>query len=158
MLGLILSMVNCFAEGLTVENSFVNYIEITITESNTYSGGSIIVGGSSRTITPPRELHLPGLYRSSKANEVAVSLNFLDPETKSTHLIDEKEFKAVTGGTHGKKTYKKEFFVGGQRGWVQYALNIEFGAGKDLKMGNVLKTLEVVILQASIPGVEKVEL
>lgn len=155
--GLAFSLANCFASGLVVKNPYMDSIEIHIRQLDNYSKGNNI-GFFSSTLTPTRDIDAPNLYVSSTVNEVEVSLEFLNPKTKLAQLIDKKKLKAVTGGTHGKKTYKKEFLVGGEKAWVEYALNVEFGAGKDPKIGNVLKTLEIRILGISIPRVKKTEL
>lgn len=154
LLALVFTAVNCFAGGLIVENPYIKHIEIQVKNSKFSSKKNDVdfsLKGKGHSFTPGEYVNAPTYYNSLTFNEIEVSVGFKDPKTGSIQLIDKKEFKADTGGTNGKQTYKKEFLVGGKEAWVKYALNVEFSQG-------MLKAFEVVILQVSIPGVKKTEL
>lgn len=184
MLGLIFTAVNCFAEGLSIKNPYKDNLQIRIDSCSSSSIENTAESGCYAFTTSADWDDARGrvIYKIGKqVDKIVVSVEFQDTKKQDkkkklglaqtlkeigniakggtsqfTQVIDKNKFKANEGGTHGIKVYKKDFLVDGKKAWVEYALNVEFG--EDPIKGKVLETLEVIILDALIPGVEKTDL
>lgn len=93
--------------------------------------------------------HFPNVI--FKINFAEVSLQFTDPASGLTQIIDTQKFDASQGGTQGKKFYKKDFVVNGKSARIEYTLDVPLYVSEGEKL---IKSLEVDIVNVSIPGYE----